>query len=172
MDKEKIIVELVKKLSEKEPNSRTPTIIEGDGYIAYVNYLRKFSGLIQTLQEELHNTTTMQLWLDVSGQSNSGGCITTTLRLFEYPPVIANSCIHVLLVMSDISNEIEYSKFILNRYMNMYTTVIPVDPRKRPKKKPSNSASRKKVVKKGSEKPENFFKQVLSRFLKNLLSLL
>ena len=115
MDKEKIIVELVKKLSEKEPNSRTPTIIEGDGYIAYVNYLRKFSGLIQTLQEELHNTTTMQLWLDVSGQSNSGGCITTTLRFFEYPPVIANSCIHVLLVMSDISNEIEYSKFILNR---------------------------------------------------------
>lgn len=169
MNKEKIIVELVKQLSTKVPTRKEQTIVEGEGYIAYVNYLRKFSGLIQTLQEEIPNATTVQLWLDIAGQSNDDeGCVTTRLRLFDYPPVIANSCIHILLVMSDVDSEVEYSKFILNRYMNMYTALIPVDPKKPTKKKPVKDTVKKKAVK----KPENFFKQVLSNFLKNLLSLL
>lgn len=168
MNKEKIIIELVEQLSRKVSSRKEQTIVEGEGYIAYVNYLRKFSGLIQTLQEEIPNATTVQLWLDVAGQSNTGSCITTKLRLFDYPPVIANSCIHILLVMSDIDSEVEYSKFILNRYMNMYTTLIPVDPKIPTKKKPVKDTVKKKAAK----KPENFFKQVLSNFLKNLLSLL
>ena len=177
MRKEVIITKLIAQLYDSNPvhtpsqSIKSKDVITGEGYVAYVNHFRKFSGLVYTLTEELSNSEVCQLWVDFCGESNSptdGKVIST--RVFDYPPVISNSCIHVLLIITTNKNDLENAKAIMNRYMTMYNAVAPVEPKKTLKK--SGKKAEKGATYGNNKKRPSFFKEVLYRFLNYLLSAL
>ena len=175
MNKDIIITELVTELYKNNP-VQTPSqsikckdVITGEGYVAYINHFRKFSGLVHTLTEELSNSEVCQLWFDLCGESNSpktGHTIST--RVFDYPPIISNSCIHVLLIITTNKNDLENAKAIMNRYMTMYNVVAPIEPKKTLKK--SGKKANKGATYENNKKRPNFLQEVLYRFLNYLLS--
>ena len=175
MRKEVIITKLITQLYDSNPvytpsqSIKSKDVITGEGYVAYVNHFRKFSGLVHTLTEELSNSEVCQLLFDFCWESNSpkaGHTIST--RVFEYPPVISDSCIHVLLIITTNKNDLENAKAIMNRYMTMYNVVAPIEPKKTLKK--SGKKANKGATYENNKKRPNFLQEVLYRFLNYLLS--
>ena len=175
MNKDIIITKLVTELYKNNPvhtpsqSIKSKDVITGEGYVAYVNHFRKHSGLVHTWTEELSSSEVCQLWFDFCGESNSpktGHTIST--RVFDYPPVISNSCIHVLLIITTNKNDLENAKAIMNRYMTMYNVVAPIEPKKTLKK--SGKKANKGATYENNKKRPNFLQEVLYRFLNYLLS--
>ena len=157
--------------------------VRGKNYVAFINSTRDMEGLIETLKNELGDDAEVeQVWVDSS--SKCEGIYNSPVRktsMFEQKPIIANSCTHVLLVASDDERILDYSKFIINRYMNAYTSIMqyddkPLRKRVRPKQEVKGepqvvSEIRTRVVRKAPKK-KSFIRKTLIRFLRSLIKLL
>lgn len=158
MDTTKIQKSFLLKSYSMNFGTRGQRTLSDANYVAYVNSLRDMNGLIKSLKDTLNGQAIVEeLWLHKKEVEISGGTVRAgSLEAFDKKPNIAKSCTHVVLVMSEDEKVLEYSKFLINRYMNMLTSVVPASelPNIRPVREKRGGHIPKKVQSKVGEKSE------------------
>ena len=110
--------------------TRRQRTIQDTNYVAYINSTRGMEGLIKSLKDELGDKATVEeLWLNKREKRVDVNSQVGVIEAYEEEPPIANRCTHVLFVTSDSDKVLEYSKFLINRYMNIYSAVVPTKER-------------------------------------------